>query len=257
MATITTKYSVGDVVYSAGITTERKQHPCPDCLGERKWKAVSPAGSEYEFTCPRCSTGYHGHSDLSLGYSAHVPNVRRLTIGSVQFNSAPGSWDHGARYMAHETGVGSGTVHREADLFATEAEAIAASEVKAKLADREQEWCAKLYDKTLEISDYQLEHAMMKNAKDFRSEIGSLFWNISDLFDTIGEASDKDAILEAIDDYKRFTWERDKARFTAKGIASTTTPATDASPSASLAAASVEASSSALTTDGADLGEGE
>lgn len=37
----------------------------------------------------------------------------------------------------------------------------------------------------------------------------------------------------------------------------TTTPATDASPSASLAAASVEASSSALTTDRADMGDGE
>ena len=219
MAVIETKYSIGDVVYRAGTTTTRKQHPCPDCLGARKWKAVSPAGSEYEFDCPRCTASYISDQDLSLTYTAHVPHVEKLTIGSVQYNSAEGSWDKGARYMALETGVGSGTVYREADLFENYDAAMAASEIKAKLADKSLEWCAKLYDKTLKISDYRLEHAMMKDAKEYRSKVGSLFWNVSDLFNTITEADDKDAILEAIDDYKRFTWDRDKKAFEAEGIA--------------------------------------
>lgn len=219
MAVIETKYSVGDVVYRAGITTERRQHPCPDCLGEREWTAKSPAGSEYAFPCPRCSASYHSDADLKLDYSAHVPSVQKLTIGSVQFNSANGSFDSGARYMAHETGIGSGQVHNEADLYETEAEAVAASEIKAKLADREQTWCAKLYDKSLAISDYQLEHAMMREAKDYRSRVRLLFWNVSDLFETIEAAADKDAILEAIDDYKRFSLERDKTKFVEEGLA--------------------------------------
>lgn len=209
MAVIETKYSVGDVVYCAGTTTTRKQHPCPDCLGERKWRAVSPAGTEYDFACPRCSASYNSDRDLTLDYTAHVPSVRRLTIGSVQFNSANGSWDSGARYMCRETGVGSGSVYDEARLFETEADALAASELMAKDADKSLEWCAKQYDKALSVSDYQLEHAMMKEAKEYKSRAGALLYNITDLFDTINEAEDKDAILEAIDDYKRWAWERD------------------------------------------------
>lgn len=218
MAVIETKYSIGDTVFFAGTTTTRKQHPCPDCNGLRKWKAISPAGGEYEFSCPRCSASYNADRDLTLDYTAHVPLVTRLTIGSVQYNSAPGSYDHGARYMCAETGIGSGSVYDENRLFKSEVEALRAAEAMAKLADTSLEWCAKQYNKTLEISDYQLEHAMMKEAKDFRSKVGSLFWNISDLFDQINEADDKDAILELIDDYKRYTWERDKATFAAQGI---------------------------------------
>lgn len=227
MAVIETKYSVGDVVYSAGTTTTHKQHPCPDCLGKRKWKAISPAGSEYDFGCPRCAAQFNGDPDLTLDYMAHVPSVQRLTIGSVQFNSANTSSDSGARYMCHETGIGSGQVHDEGRLYKTEAEALSASEVMAKLADKSLDWCAKLYDKSLAISDYQLEHAMMREAKDYRSRVGSLFWNVSDLFDTIEAAADKDAILEAIDDYKSFSWERDKTKFVEEGLAALITPAVE------------------------------
>lgn len=212
MAVIETKYSIGDVVYHAGTTTTRKQHPCPDCKGERKWKAISPAGSEYEFACPRCSASYNSDRDLTLDYTAHVPAVQCLTIGSVQYNSEVGSYDHEARYMCRETGVGSGSVYSENRLFATREEAEAVSELMAKDADKSLEWCAKLYDKTLKISDYQLEHAMMKEAKEFKSRAGSLLYNINDLFETIQEADGKDAILEAIDDYKRFSWERDVSK---------------------------------------------
>jgi hypothetical protein len=59
--------------------------------------------------------------------------------------------------MAYETGVGSGTIWREANLFATEQEALAAAEVMAN----EQNsggvpWVKEQYDETLELSDYQL-----------------------------------------------------------------------------------------------------
>ena len=220
MAVIETKYSIGDKVFFATTETTRKQHPCPDCKGERKWKAVSPAGSEYSFACPRCTARYQSNRDLSLDYTAHVPCTRQLTIGSVRTDTHCGTWGDGERntYMCHETGVGSGSVYRESDLFPTEADAYAAAQAKADKANAEVEWIVKLYDKTLEISDYQLEHAMMKEAKDYQSKIGSLFWNVSDLFETIAGADDKDAILEAIDEYKNYTWERDKARFAEAGV---------------------------------------
>lgn len=218
MAVIETKFSIGDKVYHAGTTTTRKQHPCPDCKGEKKWSVTSPAGGEYTIGCPRCSSRYLSDRDLSLDYTAHVPTVQRMTIGSVQFNSENGAWDSGARHMCRETGVGSGSVYDECKLFATEAEALAAAEAMAALNNAEQKWIVDLYNKSLEISDYQLENAKANLADEYKRKIGSLFWGVSELFDTIAEADDKDAILEAIDDYKRFSWERDKSAFVQAGV---------------------------------------
>lgn len=210
MAVIETKFSVGDVVYHAATTTERKQHPCPDCLGSRKWSLRSPAGTDYEIGCPRCAARFMNDRDLSLDYTAHVPYAKRLTIGSVQYNSHAGAFDHGARYMCVETGVGGGSVYDEARLFETEADALISAKLMADKANCETEWVVKLYDKSLEISDYQLDNAALKLAADAKSWARSMLWNLSDLFGRIGEADDKDAILEAVEDYKNYDWARDK-----------------------------------------------
>jgi hypothetical protein len=206
MAVITTKYSVGDIVFHAGTTTEAKQHPCPDCDGSRKWKAISPVGGEYEFGCPRCCARYHGKDDLRIDYTAHVPSVRRLTIGSVSFNS----YGDGTRYMCQETGVGSGSLYEEDRLFETEAEALAASEILAATSNATVEWVVKQYDRSLDISDYQLDNAALRKAAGVESGARSLLYNISDLFAAIEEAEDKAAILEAIAEYKEWNWDRDK-----------------------------------------------
>lgn len=223
MATITTKYSVGDKVFHAWTSTERKQHPCPDCKGARKWTAKSPAGSEYTFACPRCAASYNADRDLTLDYTASVPATKQLTIGSVQFNSLPSSYDHGARYMCCETGVGSGSVYNECDLFLTEAEALAAARIKADLANTETEWIVKLYNKSLKVSDYQLESATLQAAKEEKSRASSMLWNLGDLFSRIEEADDKDAILEAVEEYKKYDWPRDRE---ASGLMAKAPPAT-------------------------------
>lgn len=209
MATIETKYSVGDVVFHAGTTTERKQHPCPDCHDTRKWTATSPAGNEYTFPCPRCAASYSSFNDLSLSYTATVPHVVSRTIGSIQYNSHGSSWDHGARYMATETGVGGGSVYSEADLYATHDEAMAAATVKAAEANATHKPIVDQFNRTLEISDYQLENARMKRASERASEAGQLLWNVNELFDTISEADTKDAIIEAVDDYRSYSRDRD------------------------------------------------
>lgn len=209
MAVIETKFSVGDNVWHAGITTERRQHPCPDCKGARKWAAVSPAGYEYTFGCPRCSTRYSHHDELNLDYQAHIPSVRCLTIGSVRHDSYSDTRSQNT-YMCAETGVGGGSVYYESDLFATEEEALTAATAKAKTADLKVKHVADRYNRTLEISDYQLESALLKQAGEAAKKAHALLWNLNDLFTSIEEADDKDAILEAVDDYKRFSWERDK-----------------------------------------------
>lgn len=213
MATITTKYSVGDVVYHASTVQTRKQHPCPDCNGTRKWKAQSPAGGEFEFACPRCSASYQSDRDLSLDYTAYAPIAGKLTIGSIQVNTAPGSYDHGNRYMCIETGVGSGSIYDEARLFETEDAALKAARVMADEQNAKTEWIITLYNRTLSLSDYQIESVKVKAAEEAKSRAHSMIWNIGYLFGEIREADGKEAIIELVDWYGDHDWSRDKEKF--------------------------------------------
>lgn len=168
MATLTTKYSIGDVVWYATTTTERKQHPCPDCLGTREWKAIAPSGREYKFACPRCGGGYSGNSDTSLSYTASVGRASKLTIGQVRavVGGDGNSWEKPASYMCRETGIGGGSVYDEDSLYPSEAEALAAAKVKADLNNSQIDWIVKQYEKSLSVSDYQLADADLKTKYD-------------------------------------------------------------------------------------------
>lgn len=213
MAVIETKYSVGDVVWHANTTTERKQHPCPDCHDTRKWQAISPAGYEYMFGCPRCSARYASHDELSLAYTAAVPYARKLTIGSVRHDSADG-WNEDRQpkttYMCVETGVGGGQIYDENRLFETEEGALVCAKLLAAEQNETTPYIIKQYKGSLEISDYQLESALLKKAADAKSGARQLLWNMNDLFEQISEAETKDEIIEMVDDYKNYRWERDK-----------------------------------------------
>lgn len=169
MATITTKFSIDDTVYHAYTTTERKQHPCPDCLGSRKWEAKSPAGREYQFACPRCGSDYQSESSLSLHYSVFTPAVRRLTIGQVEAHA--GGSESKNRYMCAETGIGSGSVYYEQDLFATEADALEAAVIKAANANHTVPWVAEQYNKSLRVCDYQISDASVRSERDRLTEM--------------------------------------------------------------------------------------
>ena len=179
MTTITTKFGIGDTVYWATTVIVQKQHPCPDCLGSHEWKAISPAGTEYTFACPRCSERYVSNRDLSLKYSIHEPAVQKMTVGSVRtdsYDNRPNS------YMCRETGVGGGSVYNENDLFATEEDAMRAAEAMAAVRTQQTDWMVKQYDQSLSLSDYELQSAEREaNAiqreqwtsryRDFQSEL--------------------------------------------------------------------------------------
>lgn len=170
MATLTTKFDVGQVVWRAGTTTEQRSHPCPDCLGSREWVATSPAGAEFKVPCPRCSGSHQANRDLSLTYAAHAPSVSRLTIGLVKASSQIGDgFEDGNSYMCLETGVGSGSIYREADLFATEEEALVAAKAKAAVQNADKTgWVAKQYEGSLKFCDYELRDASIKAADALR-----------------------------------------------------------------------------------------
>lgn len=196
MAVIETKFSVGDAVYHAWTESEVRRHPCPDCLGSRKWKAVSPAGTEYEFGCPRCGSQYRHDSDLDLAYRVFAPRASKMTIGSVRTDTHS---KEGNEYMCLETGVGSGSIYREPRLFHTEAEALAAAEVLSASQNATTEWVVKQYDKTLSLCDYQMGEAKMK-AADALSQ--TLRLGVQDLFGQLRDAEDIEEVKRIVEAFE-------------------------------------------------------
>jgi hypothetical protein len=200
MTTITTKYSVGDRVWHGWTTTERKQHPCPDCLGQRKWQAKSPAGGEFEFSCPRCASSYHGNRDLSLDYTMHTAAVTPLTVGSVGFETNYQTGQLEPRYMCNETGIGSGTVYYERDLYPTEDEARRAADTRAKINNADPEgWVAKQYFLSLSVCDYQLQSAVLEAAKNDQARRESRLWS---LFSDLDYAETIDEVRKTIEEFR-------------------------------------------------------
>lgn len=209
MAILETKYSVGDRVFHATTVTEKRTRPCPDCRGAKKWKALSPAGTEYEFACPRCSASYFSQRDLSLEYHEYAPHAVPLTIGSVRVNTADDAYDGGVSYMCIETGVGSGSVYREADLFPTKDEALKAAAEKAAGQNATVPHIVEGFNRTLELKDYQLDSAVLSLAKKAELRSRSMLYNLEELFGAIEEASDIEAAKEAVEDYKNYSMKRD------------------------------------------------
>jgi hypothetical protein len=186
MAVLTTKFSMGETVFHAWTTTTRKRHPCPDCLDQRKWKATSPAGREYEMACPRCGSDYMSDRDLSLDYSQFVGTVTVLTIGQIR--AAIGG-DEKTQYMCVETGIGSGSLYYEDSLFPTQEAAQVAADQLAALSNSQVNWVVEQYNKTLRVCDYQLSDASVQSTKDeLKRRISSLSYIIGDLRDCISMA---------------------------------------------------------------------
>jgi hypothetical protein len=196
MGAINTKYSIGDHVFKAWTTTVRKRHKCPDCLGVGKWSCRSPAGDEFSFGCPRCNTRYQSNDALSLDYSEFAPCVEPLTVGSVRLDTNDDR--HPVSYMCRETGVGSGTIHCEEDLFPTHAEAMTAAQAKAAAQNSTTEWVVTRYNRTLDLSDYQIESAIMKAARDADARARV---DISMLFDDLREADTIERVREVMDSF--------------------------------------------------------
>lgn len=197
MAVIETKYDIGDVVWHASINTERRSHPCPDCLGSKVWKAESPAGGVFEAPCPRCTEVYMSNRDLSLDYAQWTPFVRKLTIGLVQPNGhAYSDGPPQNQYMCHETGIGSGSIYRESVLFATEEEARAHGDLEATIHNSDADgWVAKQFSGSAKWSDYQLKDAAMKAAESRASEVA---YAAAYLLEDLDEAESLDEVKRII-----------------------------------------------------------
>lgn len=115
------KYAIGQTVFAIQDHTVQTAYPCPDCLETRTWDATTAAGELVKVPCARCQQNWLGDERVpKLTRYRAIHSLRQLTIGSIQIDT---NREHMVWYMCEETGVGSGLNWREAELFATEAEA--------------------------------------------------------------------------------------------------------------------------------------
>jgi hypothetical protein len=120
------KFEVGQKVINVRVTWSERKVACPDCLGKRAWRVLAPSGEEWEVPCNTCVRGWSSSGTVSE-YGDRITQAT-LTIGSVRIDTA--SRSNPVTYMCEETGVGTGTVHDERDMFATQAEADAFGEAE-------------------------------------------------------------------------------------------------------------------------------
>lgn len=130
------KYDVGDTVFCAGHPAyEGYTEQCPDCLGSGVWKVETPAGDSFPCKCETCGVGsWTGAGSGRITKYKYSSWVRRLTIGSVRIDTAD---KNPISYMCNETGVGSGNVYYEEQLFDNEESAKVAGQIAAADAQRE------------------------------------------------------------------------------------------------------------------------
>lgn len=183
------KYRTGQTVYCVSVTHERETLPCPDCLGTRRWKVVTPAGAELTADCLRCGTYSEIRGVPSLHRNVWKPAVRRLTIGSLQIQTGR-HHSEPISYMAVETGIGSGSVYSESQLHPDEAAALSAAGAKAAAEN------AKLDALPGRLDQYNFSRLQISDAAIRAS--GDAVWNawyrLNSLVDTIKEALDDEGI---------------------------------------------------------------
>ena len=108
------KYEIGQTVYCPEVKGASEQVDCPDCLGGKTWDCALPSGEKLTIPCPTCTSGHETTGTIS---SSRVEGtVRVLTIGSIRTdtNASP---ENQVEYMCDETGVGSGQIYHEGNLW--------------------------------------------------------------------------------------------------------------------------------------------
>ena len=118
-------HAIGDVLFSAAQDYSDDKISCPDCLGTKEWTVVFADGEAMNIGCQTCKLGYEPPTGF-IYYKTWKPNVRRLTIGKLSgFDD-----ERGYSYMCNESGIGSGTMWYEKDLFKTSDEAWVSANTK-------------------------------------------------------------------------------------------------------------------------------
>lgn len=110
---IETKLSIGDVGHKVSKVSRDIHLTCKLCRGTG---LVLLRRTDRKVTCPDC---FGEGSSWGKENDHHI--VESLGIGQVIVKVQDETID--VSYMCHETGIGSGTIHKDKDFFVTRAEA--------------------------------------------------------------------------------------------------------------------------------------
>ena len=113
------KYRIGDVVYGLRLWRDREKIKCSLCHGKQKVSVLED--STLKAFCPACSGRGYNWSDGTVRWY----EVLRLTIGQIRVQVGH---EPEVIYMAKETGLGSGTLHKEVNMHDTLELAVAYAE---------------------------------------------------------------------------------------------------------------------------------
>lgn len=126
MATIETKYDVGDIVYKGESTYKETSVECPDCLGTKIVHITFADNRVEELSCYTCETwGYPRYSKGYLQYKEWVPLIRKGVVCSVQLDDGKVSYK-----INYGTELYEGKsyelirIHKEESIHSTEEKAL-------------------------------------------------------------------------------------------------------------------------------------
>ena len=81
------KYAIGQQVWVAVVESEPRRTTCPDCRGEKTWKASLPNGEQFLIPCPTCAYGWEGSRGYLADEYAFTPRVVEAVVTGVRFDS--------------------------------------------------------------------------------------------------------------------------------------------------------------------------
>lgn len=207
----TPRYRIGDVVYRATTEATTERSPCPDCLGKCRWKATAPNGTEHTVACPRCSMAYGMLADNlpSLDVRRYKPKIVRLTIGSITAKSEGSQYtgDNAVQYMCRETGIGSGSIYNERDLYATEETALTVATLDAQRQNVKSDATPKTIE-ARHFSNLAIDDALRTHVRDQIFTAWAAFRNLRNAIDDAVEDNTSDLadeIRSIIEHYDRDT----------------------------------------------------
>lgn len=127
---IKTKFGINDVVFLIRNQTEQYREPCAACssrgfivLDDKKERRCPECYGNGEFARHR-PTKWRVIQTLTIGkITAEAVNIRKMGDFDNYGEYEEGSTEFETKYMAYESGIGSGSVYDEENLFRTEEEA--------------------------------------------------------------------------------------------------------------------------------------
>jgi len=110
---LTSKYNIGDVIYEIASRSHRMDVECPECNGK------SANTSESWAKCQKCN-----NAGTVVKYSPRVwtPTQCVLTVGMIKCEVG---YKDKVEYMCNETGIGSGRLYNEEEIYSSMNDAIA------------------------------------------------------------------------------------------------------------------------------------